>query len=226
MTLRGICPNRILSTNTKAFQRPISLLEFVQIVNKQKHLSVGSRDNMSDACVPRSESRWWRRWTCTYVFGVIVSLWLWHHGACGPACLQLVVSHWQTRILRCLKGAIEIKSRTWKRRSLLSVTIPQNMEIFKCHFCWETLWKYKTYEQILFNRRLGRSHRLSIFYTGLCEGASDMFWVFFWWLGWGGAAQKSNSSALQLVLIFLSFHNRSLRMEGNRTSLDAREIMK
>lgn len=93
MTLRGICPNRILSTNTKAFHRPISPLEFVQIVNKQKHLTVGSRDNMSDACVPRSESRCGRRWTCTYVFGVIGSLCLWHHGACGSTCLQLVLSH-------------------------------------------------------------------------------------------------------------------------------------
>lgn len=52
----------------------------------------------------------------------------------------------------------------------------------------------------------------------MSEGNSDMFLFF---------AHPSSSPALQLLLIFLSwFYNRSRWMEWNRTSLDAREIMK
>lgn len=61
-THRGIRPNRILSTITKAFHCPISLFEFVQIVNKQKHLSLWFGDNVSDACAWQGEPLWVTAW--------------------------------------------------------------------------------------------------------------------------------------------------------------------
>lgn len=176
MISHGICPNRILSTNTNAFHRPISRFELVQIINKQKHLSVWSGDNVSDACVWQGETQWVTVWT--HVFGVIVSLCLWRHGACGSTCLHLVVSRWQTWILCRLKATTEMKPWTRKQCSLLSVTIPRNtystyiQYINKCHFCWEPFWKY---------------------FLSLA-----LFCLFF-------LAHPCSSFALQLVWIFLSW---------------------
>lgn len=61
-THRGIHPNRILSTITKAFHCPISLFDFVQIVNKQKHLSLWFGDNVSDACAWQGQTLWVTAW--------------------------------------------------------------------------------------------------------------------------------------------------------------------